>query len=55
MFHIKPNKIPSTSFSNFIRNASAAEKKRVYAGVLQRATERQNKVLTEQQSRETGS
>jgi len=32
----------STSFSEFIRNASASEKKRVYTEVLKKATERQN-------------
>lgn len=34
----------STEFSEFIRNASAREKKRVYTEVLIRATERQNAV-----------
>jgi hypothetical protein len=34
----------STAFSEFIRNASASEKKRVYTEVLKRATERQNAV-----------
>ena len=34
----------STDFSDFIRNASAREKKRVYTDVLIRATERQNTV-----------
>ena len=32
----------STAFSEFIRNASAGEKKRVYAEVLEGATKRQN-------------
>ena len=35
-------KAKSTSFSDFIRNASAGEKKRVYTEVLKKATERQN-------------
>jgi len=35
----------STAFSEFIRNASAKEKKRVYAEVLEGATKRQNAVL----------
>ncbi|MGH8397971.1 MAG: hypothetical protein ACRETA_06970 [Gammaproteobacteria bacterium] len=35
----------STPFSEFIRNASSAEKKRVYERVLKKATERQNRLL----------
>lgn len=42
-------KTSSTSFSEFIRNASAAEKKRVYADVLDKATKRQNALLAERQ------
>ena len=42
LFHAKPTK--SSPFSEFIRTASAAEKKRVYAEVLKKASERQNKV-----------
>ncbi|MDF1623437.1 MAG: hypothetical protein P1V33_08215 [Pseudohongiella nitratireducens] len=34
-----------TSFSDFVRNASSAEKKRVYKIVLERATAEQNAVL----------
>lgn len=34
-------KVASTPFSDFIRNASLAEKKRVYADVLKKASERQ--------------
>lgn len=43
----KPKGKPTTSsrFSEFIRNASSAEKKRVYAQVLKKATERQNRLL----------
>ena len=41
----KQKKLRSTRFSEFIRNASAREKKRVYKEVLQRATERQRRVL----------
>jgi hypothetical protein len=37
-------KAESTGFSDFIRKASAGEKKRVYTDVLKRATERQNAV-----------
>lgn len=41
----KRKTVRSTEFSDFIRNASAKEKKRVYEDVLKRATERQNAVL----------
>lgn len=45
----KPQITPviSTPFSDFIRNASAAEKERVYMEVLKRATERQNRLLAQ--------
>ena len=39
----KPNK--PTRFSEFIRNAPSKEKKRVYNGVLKKATEDQNATL----------
>lgn len=42
----KPKAVASTPFSEFIRNASSAEKKRVYKRVLKKATERQNRLLT---------
>jgi hypothetical protein len=35
----------STPFSEFIRNAPASEKKRVYTVVLEKATERQVAVI----------
>ena len=41
----KPKAASSTPFSEFIRNASSAEKKRVYKRVLERASESQNRVL----------
>jgi hypothetical protein len=41
----KPKLAASTPFSDFIRNASSAEKKKVYAEVLKKATERQNAVI----------
>ena len=44
-FQRKPAPVPSTTFSDFIRNASARKKKRVYAEVLEKATARQNRVL----------
>lgn len=44
-FKRKPKAVDSTPFSEFIRNASAREKKRVYKQVLEKATESQNRVL----------
>lgn len=41
----KTNFVQSTPFSEFIRNASSAEKKRVYKRVLEKASESQNRVL----------
>jgi len=47
MFTRKPKIKPvaSTPFSEFIRNASSAEKKRVYTQVMKKASECQNRVL----------
>jgi hypothetical protein len=45
-FKRKPKPVASTPFSEFIRNASSAEKKRVYKRVLKKASESQNRVLT---------
>lgn len=36
--------VKSTAFSEFIRKASSAEKKRVYTEVLKKASDRQNAV-----------
>ena len=47
LFNPKPKKVASTRFSDFIRNASSAEKKKVYKVVLARATERQQRVLNQ--------
>ena len=47
MFRPTPPKVASTPFSDFIRNASSAERKMVYKDVLARATERQMRVLKE--------
>ncbi|MGH8322112.1 MAG: hypothetical protein ACRESX_02630 [Gammaproteobacteria bacterium] len=47
LFRPKRKTENSTPFSEFIRNASAAEKKRVYQRVLKKATERQNRLLRE--------
>ena len=41
----KSKAVVSTPFSEFIRNASSAEKKRVYKRVLEKASESQNRVL----------
>lgn len=46
MFIFKETKmVKSTPFSEFIRNASSAEKKRVYDSVIKKSTERQRQVL----------
>jgi hypothetical protein len=42
LFKSKPTQ--SSPFSEFIRTASSQEKKRVYGEVLQKATDRQNRV-----------
>lgn len=44
-FKRKPKTVTSTPFSEFIRNASSREKKRVYKHVLEKASESQNRVL----------
>lgn len=44
----------TTSFSEFIRNAKSGEKKRVYATVLKKSTEKQNAVLKEGKLAQTG-
>jgi predicted CopG family antitoxin len=46
----------SSNFSDFIRNASSAEKKKVYTEVLKKATARQNELarkVREQSSADT--
>ena len=48
MFGISKTKtVASTPFADFIRAASAGEKKRVYERVLKKASERQNRVLAQ--------
>lgn len=42
---MKPKPTGTTPFSEFIRNASSAEKKKVYTEVIQRATERQKRQM----------
>lgn len=50
MFFLKSKKVASTSFSEFIRNASSKEKKKVYKIVLVKATERQRSVMEKRRS-----
>ena len=45
MAKAKPKLLASTPFSDFIRNASPAEKQRVYAAVMQKVAEHQNRIL----------
>ena len=47
LFKRKPKAVSSTPFSEFIRNASSAEKKRIYKRVLEKASESQNQVLAQ--------
>ena len=47
MFKKKQQVVESTPFSDFIRNASSAERKRVYGRVLKKASERQNRLVEE--------
>lgn len=51
-FFDRTNKVAETSLSRFIRDASSADKKRVYQRVLKNATERQLRVLDEVRERE---
>lgn len=50
MLRSKSKTLVSTPFSDFIRNASSAEKKRVYTVVIKKATERQNQLLARYQA-----
>ena len=47
----KTKKVESTPFSNFIRNAPAGERKRVYTEVLRVATESQLKIVRASRSK----
>mgnify|MGYP001602170072 CR=1 FL=1 len=47
IFRSKPKTVASTPMSEFVRNASSREKKRVYKVVLEKATERQQRVSRE--------
>jgi negative regulator of replication initiation len=52
MFGQKPKvkPVPSTPFSEFIRNAKSGEKKRVYTDVMRKASEAQNRALSRLES-----
>jgi hypothetical protein len=41
------NKVTTSKLSAFVMSASSAEKERVYAEVIKKATESQNKVISE--------
>lgn len=41
----KSKRTPATPLSNFVRNASASEKKKVYVVALKRASDAQNEVV----------
>lgn len=45
VFRKSVKKVKGTPFSDFIRHASSAEKKRVYTLVLKRASDRQEAVV----------
>jgi hypothetical protein len=45
IFRTKHKKVASTPMSEFIRNASSAEKNKVYKRVLKKASERQNDLI----------
>jgi hypothetical protein len=45
MFKRQRATVRSTALSDFIRNASSQEKKRVYAIVLEKSTQKQNRLI----------
>lgn len=45
MFSFRKSKRSSTPLSDFVRNASASEKKKVYVVALKKASDAQNKVV----------
>lgn len=49
----KPKKklLPSTPFSEFIRNASSREKKKIYLDVLKKASDSQREVIERARAR----
>lgn len=46
-FKTRPKPKDSSAFSEFIRNASSKEKKRVYTKVIKKSIESQRKILDE--------
>lgn len=50
MAKAKPKLLASTPLSDFIRNASPAEKQRVYAEVMKKVAEHQNRILARYES-----
>lgn len=51
-FFDRTNQVAETPLSKFIRDASSADKKRVYQRVLKNATERQLRVIQEVRERD---
>lgn len=51
MLPFRQKRLESTPFSEFIRTAKSDEKKKVYSGVLKRASEAQNEVISRVSSR----
>ena len=51
----RTKKVAETPLSKFIRDASSADKKRVYQRVLKNATERQLRVIEEVRARDARS
>jgi len=47
---LKKKTVKTTAFAEFIRSASAREKKRVYSDVLKKATDRQLDVIRKAQT-----
>lgn len=45
IFTTKTKKVATTPMSDFIRNASSAEKNKVYKRILKKASERQNHLV----------
>lgn len=51
VFFRKPKSTDSTPLSDFVRNASASEKKKVYVVALKKASDAQNEVIKQVASR----
>lgn len=46
---LKKKTIETTAFADFIRHAPSGKKKRVYSGVLKKATDRQTNIIRKAQ------